>query len=191
MDANNPEQYQVDLSQCSTNWSTGLKIKRGIWSYLIRPLYFLLPCRQLRILVLRMCGARIGANCNIQHAVDILMPWELELGDYVALAHHTRILNFTKVRIDSMTVISQHAHLCTGTHDTTHPHFELIYKPIHIEAESWIASGAFIAPGVTIGRGCVIGANSVVTKDQPPWSICAGSPCQRLKDRIITTPNPR
>lgn len=185
MAVNNPEQYQVDLSQCRTNWSTGLKVRRGIWHYLIRPLYFLLPCRQLRILTLRMCGARIGENCNIQHAVDILIPWELELGDYVALAHHTRILNFTTVRIDSMTVISQHTHLCTGTHDTTHPHFELKFKPIHIEAESWIASGAFIGPGVTIGRGCVVGANAVVTRDMPEWKVCAGNPCRPIKQRKI------
>ena len=185
MAADNPEQYQIDLSQCRTNWSTGLKIKRGIWQYLIKPFYYLLPCRQLRILVLRLCGARIGNNCNIQHGVDILMPWELELGDYVALAHHTRILNFTTVRIDSMTVISQYTHLCTGTHDTTHPHFELKFKPIHIEAESWIASGAFIAPSVKIGRGCVIGANSVVTHDMPEWTICAGNPCRKIKDREI------
>jgi putative colanic acid biosynthesis acetyltransferase WcaF len=133
-----------------------------------------------------MCGARIGDNCNIQHAVDILMPWELELGDYVALAHHTRILNFTTVRIDSMSVISQYTHLCTGTHDTSHPHFELKFKPIHIEAESWIASGAFIGPGVKIGRGCVIGANAVVTRDMPEWKICAGNPCKALKDRVVT-----
>ena len=186
MSQNTPEQYKVDLSQCRTNWSTDLKIKRGIWQYLVKPLYYLLPCRQLRIFILRSCGAKIGDNCNIQRAVDILMPWNLELGDYVALAHHTRILNFTAVRIDSMTVISQYAHLCTGTHDYTHPHFELKFRPIHIEAECWIASGAFIGPSVKIGRGCVIGANAVVTRNMPRWKICAGNPCHALKDRTIT-----
>lgn len=189
------EQFKIDLSQCRTNWSTGLKVRRGLWQFLIKPFYRLLPTRQLRILVLRLCGARIGDHCNIQHNVDILMPWNLELGDYVALAHHTRILNFATVRIDSMTVVSQYSHLCTGTHDTSDPHFELKFTPIHIEAECWIASGAFIGPGVHIGRGTVIGANSVANKDMPAWKVCAGNPCQPLKERIVrsneTPPVPR
>lgn len=190
MSSQQPEPFQIDLSQCRTHWSTGLKIKRGIWQFFIKPLYCLLPHRGLRIFVLRLCGAQIGKNCNIQHAVDILMPWNLVLGDYVALAHHTRVLNFTTVSIDSMTVISQYTHLCTGTHDVTDPHFELQFKPIHIEAESWVASGAFVGPGVTIGRGCVIGANAVVTKDMPTWKICAGNPCKPRKERVVSSNRP-
>ncbi len=187
MSSHDPESFKIDLSQCRTNWSTGLKIKRGIWQFFLKPLYRLLPTRQLRIGMLRLCGAEIGQNCNIQYGVDILMPWNLQLGDYVALAHHTRILNFATLQIDSMTVISQHSHLCTGTHDPSDPHFQLQFKPIHIEAESWVASGAFIGPGITLGRGCVIGANSVVTKAMPAWKICAGNPCRPIKDRVINS----
>lgn len=187
MSVTDKTQFQIDLSRCQTDWDTKLKIRRGIWQYLIKPLYYLLPCRQLRICVLRLCGARIGKNCNIQRGVDILMPWNLELGDYVALAHHTRVLNFSPVRIDSMTVISQYVHLCTGTHDYTDPYFKLLFKPIRIGAESWVASGAFIGPGVTLGRGCVIGANAVVTKDMPEWKVCAGHPCKPLKTRVVRT----
>ncbi len=130
-------------------------------------------------------GARIGENCLIQQRIDILIPWNLVMDDCVVLAHDVRILNFSTVTIHSMTVISQYAHLCTGSHDYTHPHFPLIFKPITIEAESWVASGAFIAPGVTIGRGCVIGANSVVTRSMPEWNVCAGNPCRPLKARVL------
>lgn len=182
---NETEDYRIDLRQCKNDWGTALKIRRGVWQYLLKPVYSLLPHRSLRIAMLRACGAKIGQNCNIQHAVDILMPWNLELGDYVALAHHTQILNFATVRIDSMSVISQHTHLCTGTHDITHPHFELSFNPIQIGTETWIASGAFIGPGVQIGRGCVIGAQSVVTKHMPEWMFCAGNPCKPIKKRII------
>ncbi len=40
----------------------------------------------------------------------------------------------------------------------------------------WIGHGAFIKPGVTIGDGAIVGAQSVVTRDVPPYAIVAGSP---------------
>lgn len=181
--------YRINLAECRTNWPLGTKIKRGIWQYLCKPLYLLIPYGMsgLRIAILRLFGARIGANCNIQQRVDILMPWHLEIGDRVALAHDTVLLNFADIRIGSMTVISQYAHLCTGSHDTTDPHFKLVYHPITIEPECWIASGTFIGPGVTIGRGSVIAARSVVTRNQPDWSICGGNPCKWIKERRVIT----
>jgi putative colanic acid biosynthesis acetyltransferase WcaF len=136
-------------------------------------------------------GARIGHSCLIQQRVDILIPWNLVMENYVVIAHDVQILNFTKVTIHSMTVISQHAHLCTGSHDYSHPHFPLVFNAIEIGAECWIASGAFIAPGVTVSRGTVIGANSVVTKDTHPWTVCAGNPCKFLKAREIVNPTER
>jgi putative colanic acid biosynthesis acetyltransferase WcaF len=182
-----PDSYQINLAKCRTDWPARTKFKRGLWQCLCQPLYRLIPFRLsgLRIALLRLFGAQIGRNCNIQQRVDILMPWNLEMGDYVALAHDTVLLNFARIRIGSMSVVSQHTHLCTGSHDPSDPHFQLVYEPITVEPECWVASGVFVAPGVTLGRGCVIAARSVVTKDQPPWSICGGHPCHPIKARSI------
>ena len=53
----------------------------------------------------------------------------------------------------------------------------------------WIGENVTILPGVHIGDGAIIGANSVVTKDLPSYSICAGNPCvikkMRFDDEII------
>lgn len=184
--------FRIDLTRSTTPWPRSTKIRRGIWHYLVQPLYRLIPGKKsrLRILVLRAMGARIGANCCIQQRVDILVPWQLHLHDCVVLAHDVTVLNFTTVTIRSMTVVSQNAHLCTGTHDYTHPHFPLLFRPIEIGPECWVASGAFVAPGVRLGRGCVIGANAVVTKNMPAWKVCAGNPCQPLKDRVLQPSGP-
>ncbi len=181
------DDFQVDLTKSTMQWDSATKLRRGIWSFIIQPIYRLIPGKKskIRISLLRMMGARIGRCCMIQQRVDILIPWNLVIHDRVAIAHDCRILNFDTVEIQPMTVISQHTHLCTGTHDYSHPHFPLTMKPITIEPESWVASGAFIGPGVRLGRGCVIGANSVVTKDMPEWMVCAGNPCKPLKPRII------
>jgi acetyltransferase-like isoleucine patch superfamily enzyme len=45
----------------------------------------------------------------------------------------------------------------------------------------WCGAHVVITSGVTIGERCVIGANSVVTKDIPPFSIAAGSPAKVLR----------
>ena len=181
------DNFKVDLRQSITPWPPSTKCRRGIWEYLVKPIYRLLPGKRgrLRIWILRALGARIGKDCMIQQRVDILVPWELELGDCVVLGHDCCLLNFTTVRIDAMTVISQGAHLCTGSHDYEHPHFPLVFKPIRIGSESWVASGAFVGPGVTLGRGVVIGAHAVVTRDMPEWHVCAGNPCKPLKPRTI------
>lgn len=181
------EPFKIDLSRCRTHWDRKTKIKRGLWQCLVKPLYMLIPGRlsSLRVAVLRTMGARIGPNCNIQNCVDILIPWNLEMGRYATLAKRTRILNFATVKIGDMSIVSQDAHLCTGTHDYNDPHFKLLFKPITIESESWIASGAFVGPGVVIGRGCVIGANAVVTRSMPQWKVCAGNPCKVIKDRLV------
>ena len=48
----------------------------------------------------------------------------------------------------------------------------------------WIGQNVTILPGVHIGDGAIIGANSVVSKDIPPYSIAAGNPCQVKKTRF-------
>lgn len=54
-------------------------------------------------------------------------------------------------------------------------------KPIVIEDDCWLASNVVVCGGVTIGEGSVIGAGSVVTRDIPPHSLAAGSPCKVLR----------
>jgi len=53
--------------------------------------------------------------------------------------------------------------------------------PVIIGRNVWIGEKATILGGVTIGDGAVIGANSVVTKDVPPYSVVAGMPAIVVK----------
>ena len=50
------------------------------------------------------------------------------------------------------------------------------FRPTTIGNDVWIGHGAFIMPGVTIGDGAIVGAQSVVTKDVPPYGVVAGNP---------------
>ena len=59
-----------------------------------------------------------------------------------------------------------------------------IFRPIRVGHDVWIGHGAFIRPGVTIGDGAVVGAQSVVTRDVPPYAVVAGSPARIRRMRF-------
>ena len=124
---------------------------------------------------------------HIYPTVTIWAPWNLEIGDESGVGPGAILYSQGKIWIAERVVISQGVHLCGGTHDYTKRGFPLIPKEIRIGQDVWIAADAFIHPGVTIGEGAVIGARSVVTKDMPPWMVCAGHPCKPLKGRVMKT----
>ncbi|WP_425519812.1 Vat family streptogramin A O-acetyltransferase [Tissierella simiarum] len=48
----------------------------------------------------------------------------------------------------------------------------------------WIGQNVTVMPGVHIGDGSIIAANSVITKDVPPYHIAGGNPCKIIKKRF-------
>lgn len=56
--------------------------------------------------------------------------------------------------------------------------------PVIIGDRVWIGDKATILPGVTVGECSIIGANSVVTKDIPPYSVACGNPAKVIKSII-------
>lgn len=63
------------------------------------------------------------------------------------------------------------------------PHKRNLYSkgPVIIENNVWIGDKVSIMPNVKIGESSVIAANSVVTKDIPPFSVAAGIPAKVIK----------
>jgi putative colanic acid biosynthesis acetyltransferase WcaF len=145
------------------------------------------PLHQWRSLLLRLFGAKVGKGVHVYPGVKIWAPWNIEFGDECGIASGVTLYSQGKITIGRRAVISQGAHLVTGTHDYTRSGFPLFTSPIKIGDEVWIAAEAFIHPGITINDGCVVGARSVVNKDLPGWMVCAGHPCKPLKPRVMTS----
>lgn len=155
-----------------------------VWHLLFRPSPR--PLHGWRRGLLRAFGAKTGRGVHIYPGVRIWAPWNLILDDECGVADGAILYSQGSIRLGRRVVVSQGSHLCTGTHDFEKPGFPLLTKPIVVEAEAWIAAECFIHPGVTIGEGAVIGARSVVTKDMPPWTVCAGHPCAPIRPRKRT-----
>lgn len=55
---------------------------------------------------------------------------------------------------------------------------------VSIGNDVWIGHGAIIMAGIKIGNGAVIGSGAVVTKNVEPYTIVAGVPARKIRDRF-------
>jgi putative colanic acid biosynthesis acetyltransferase WcaF len=140
---------------------------------------------QLRILVLRLFGARIGRGVTIKPGVRVKFPWRLQVGNHCWIGECVWLDNLAEIRIGNHCCLSQGAYLCTGSHDWRRVRFDLVVKPIALEDEVWLAARSVVGPGVTARRGAVLSLGSVATRDLLPWHIHQGVPARPAKPRCI------
>ena len=161
------------------------------WHFIGGPLVRsqLLPISRLKVLTLRLFGARIGRGVYIKPRVRVKFPWYLEIGEHCWLGEGLWIDNLSTVRIGSHVCISQDAYLCTGNHDWTHPNLKLFHRPIVLQDGCWVSARSMICPGTTIGECAVVLGGSVVRSDVPPYEIHGGNPATYIKRREIAEPD--
>lgn len=135
----------------------------------------------------------LGKDCRLE-ATD---EWRgerfsprMQLGDNVVINPLCHIGCINEVVIGNYVSIGERTYITDHFHGDS-SYSQLLLPPRHrplfskgkvvIEEYSTIGENCAIMPGVTIGGHSVIGANSVVTKDVPPYSIVAGAPAKVLK----------
>ncbi|MEA2263117.1 MAG: putative colanic acid biosynthesis acetyltransferase WcaF [Acidobacteriaceae bacterium] len=153
-----------------------------IWTLLFRPSPR--PFHAWRAFLLRGFGAKLGPNCHFYPRSRVWAPWNLECADGVTLGDEAEIYNPSVVSMGSHAIVSQQAYICGATHDYNDPAFPLISSPMSLGAYSWICARASVSPGVNVGEGAVLGLGSVATRDLEPWTVYAGVPAQRVKQRV-------
>ena len=182
---------ELDLKNYKNRHSLRSKIARALWNVVWLFLFRPTPDRGVelfvhwRVWLLRMFGAKVGAHCAGRNSCKIWQPWNLMLGDWVALSEDCDIYAVDKIKIGSRTTISRGAFLCCASHDITSVAMELTYAPIAIGSDAWVAGRGIVMPGVTIGDGAVVAAGAVVTKDVPPWTVVGGNPAKFIKKREL------
>lgn len=139
-----------------------------------------------RRFLLRLFGAKIGANVIIRPSVKITYPWKLTIGDNSWIGDDVVLYTLAEVIIGKNSVISQRSYICTGSHDFTKNDFPIYAKIINIHDSVWIATDVFVAPGITIHRNCVIGARSSVFNDLAEDFVYLGSPAKPVKPRTAS-----
>lgn len=106
------------------------------------------------------------------------------IGEYANISCVNKIVLGKNVLLGRWVTIIDHAH---GGFTEEHLAYPPINRPLYskggifIDDDVWIADKVTICSNVHIHRGAVIGANSVVTKDVPPYTLVAGCPAKIIK----------
>lgn len=174
---------------CTTPYSRPALLGRWLWLFVQSTLFRWSPrpCHDFRAALLRAFGADITGPVVVFPTAKITFPKNLSLAPRSMIGPQVNLYNLALIRLEYGANLSQHCHLCAGTHDFTRWSMPLVTRPITIGRNAWLGADVFVGPGVTIGELCVVGARSVVVRDLPSRRICVGAPCRPVKDR----PEPR
>lgn len=142
----------------------------------------------------------IGKNFHAGRSVFLWAKNSMEIGDNFYIGKYSIIE--CDAKIGNNVILANHVSLI-GRYDH---HFQQTGIPIRlasnirekdyswkglgqtiiIEDDVWVGLGSIILSGVKIGTGSIIAAGSVVTKDVMPYSIYAGNPAKKIKERFET-----
>ena len=165
-------------------WSTGALVGRALWDLV--GFAFVCSPRQLwgwRNALLRLFGARIGRHVHIHPSVRIAIPWNLTVGDNTGVGDGANLYSVGAITLGANVTVSQHSHLCAGTHDHRRVDLPLVRAPIEVGDGAWICADALVGPDVRIGAFAIVSARAVAVSDVAPWTIVAGDPARPIAAR--------
>jgi len=166
-------------------FSLQIRLQRLAWNICWALLYRTSPrpMHAWRTFLLRRFGATMGPDCHFYPRSKVWAPWNLICADQVAAADGVEIYNPAPVNFGSHVILSQDAYVCGATHDYDDPAFPLIAFAMSFGAYSWICARASVAPGVNMEEGAVLGLGSVATRNLEAWTVYAGVPAVKIKQR--------
>jgi acetyltransferase-like isoleucine patch superfamily enzyme len=157
---------------------------------------YILPCFSLLI------GAKyisVGVKSQIGRGVQ-LTAWdkfkgqkftpEIIIGNNCSIGEDSHITAINRIRLGNNVRLGKKILITDNAHGASDaelldmaPNFRPLCSkgPVIIDDNVWIGEKASIMPGVHIGMGVIVAANSVVTKDVPPYSVVAGVPAKIVK----------
>jgi acetyltransferase-like isoleucine patch superfamily enzyme len=109
------------------------------------------------------------------------MPGPLRIGRYCSFANTVR----SAPNNHPMEALTTHPALYERAFGAIDQDKAWSDPPLVVEDDVWVGHNVMILPGCKyIGRGAVIGAGAVVTRNVEPYTVVAGNPARKLRDRF-------
>jgi acetyltransferase-like isoleucine patch superfamily enzyme len=139
-------------------------------------------------------NVNIGNSCRITISTDFCgLPiksktkTKIKIGNNVDIGDHTFISANNNIQIGNHVIMAPFVFITDHEHGFTNITKNLHQQPltengfVKIKDNVFLGTKCSILKNVTIGNHSVVGANSVVTKNIPPFSIVAGNPAKIIK----------
>lgn len=130
---------------------------------------------------------------NIRVDDFCILSGNIELGDYVHIAAYTGLYGKYGIKFLPFGGVSGGCLVYSTTSDYSGHHLsspmvpqEFRYSiggPVIFEKHAFTGAGTIVMPNVILKEGSVTGAMCLVNKNLEPWSIYAGIPAKKIKDR--------
>jgi galactoside O-acetyltransferase len=115
----------------------------------------------------------IGNNVHLSAGVYLFGTSGIRIGDFSGLSSSVKVYSTSDDYSGNFM-----------TNPTISKHFLKVHnEPVVIERHVILGSGTVVLPGVVIPDGVAVGALSLVNKSLIAWSIYAGQPARKIKDR--------
>jgi acetyltransferase-like isoleucine patch superfamily enzyme len=152
--------------------------------------YRLLLLSPLRVLWLRLAGARIGANSVVMDVRffnlyrggmrNLRAGWDTFIGDDCLLDMAGEIVLGNQVSLAERVTILTHINVGYENHPLQRQ-FPARVAPVSIGDGSYLGAGVIVLPGVNIGPRTVVGAGAVVTHDLAGGVVAVGVPARVMR----------
>jgi len=162
-----------------TEWSKVDLIIRILWGTIGRFLWLFVP--GLRVPVLRGFGGKVGKGCTIARSVEIVIPWNITMGDNCQIREHAILYSLGEITLGDHVCIDARAHICAGSHDMRDSSFSLTRPPISIGSNSLIGVDAFIGPDVELGANVCVHPRASVYKSFGDDVELQGNPARSIQ----------
>ncbi len=145
------------------------------------------PVLRLRGFLLRPSFRNCGGNLQIARQVTINFTNRLEIGSDVVLATGCWLQARGGIVLEDEVQLGPYSALITGDHTQIAGSYRSgpsDLAPIRICHGAWIAAHATVTKGVVVGRGALLAANSVATRDIPPFAKAGGVPAHIFRNKL-------
>lgn len=128
---------------------------------------------------------KIGKNSHIQMGVRFYAPHKIKIGSNCSIGHGSLLDGRRGIDIGNNVDLSGYVRIFTLGHDLDDPEYKSLGAPVKIGDNSSLFTGVYVLPGRIIAEGTAVALASVVTKDTLPWSVYAGNPARKIRERKI------
>ncbi len=158
----------------------------SLWQYIFA-MMFVSP---LRVMLLRLFGARIGKNTVIERIrlinlyrtgiVGLSIGNNCFLGDGVTLDLAEGISLKDDVSLSFDVMVLTHTNVGYKNHPVQQ-YIPSFAKSVRLQKGCFVGVRSVILPGVDIGEGAAVAAGAIVTRDVPPKTLVGGVPAKTIR----------